>query len=374
MTSKVVLTPSADYEPERVLAAMRECLAPLGSMSAFVKPGQKVLLKPNLLAGFAPERAVSTHPSVVRAAALLVKEQGAEIFIGDSPGYGETEAVMRRCGITPVLVEVGGRVADFQQTAEFEAPQNIVGKHLALAKAVADADVIISLPKLKTHAQMGYTGALKNQYGLIVGAEKARFHYRLKTREWLARLIIDVNRVAKPSLAIMDAIIGMEGMGPAGGEPRKMGALLASADLAALDIIACMLIGFAPASYPLLQAAKICSFGAAGLEDIEQLGTPWSELAQPDWKKVPELLSTLRLIGLPLGVQKWLGERWSLRPRIIVDRCINCLACNRGCPVDPPAIDPRKGKAAVDDQRCIRCYCCHEFCPEKAIALKRKWF
>lgn len=374
MKSKVVIARVPTYDPDAVLAGVRECLEPLGSMSAFVQPGQRVLLKPNLLAAFPPERAVSTHPTVVRAVGKLVQEQGGKLIIGDSPGIGEMPSVMRRAGIAAVLIELGAELGDFKHTAEFESIHNIVGRHISLARAVADADVIITLPKLKTHAQMGFTGAIKNQYGLVVGSEKAHYHFRLKTREWLARLMIDINRVAKPALAVMDAIVGMEGPGPAGGDPRTLGALIASTDLPALDTIACSLIGLSPADYPLLQAAKYCGYGTWSLDEIDQVGVPWRELAQPDWKKVPELMSTLRLLGIPESIQKWLGERWSLRPRIIAKRCIKCMACQRGCPVNPPAIHPETPDHSVDDDRCIRCYCCHEFCPEKAIELKRRWF
>ena len=373
--SRVAIVRVNEYDPDVVLKSMRACLDMIGGMGAFVKAGQKVLLKPNLLAAFPPERAVTTHPAIVRAAAILALEQGATVKIGDSPGFGDLSAVMRRAGLAEMLLPLGVEMADFANTSEFEAPANIVGKKIALARAVSEADVIITLPKLKTHAQMGYTGAIKNQYGLVVGTQKAHYHYRLKTREWLAALMIDINRIAKPALAIMDGITGMEGMGPAGGEPRQIGALIASTDLSAMDVIACSIIGISPEQYPLLIAARNAGFGTTLLDEIEQLGEPWKNFYIPDYRKVPELSNILRILPLPKPVLDWIREVWTLRPRIIADRCIKCLACFKGCPLNPPAIDPRKPIAeSVDDSRCIRCYCCHEFCPEKAIELKRKWF
>ncbi len=372
MKSLVGIAKTREYEFEEVLKGVRQSLEPLGGMAAFVKPGQRVLLKPNMLAAFSPEKAVTTHPTIVKAVAMLAKEQGAKVLLGESPGIGEFSSVMRRCGIADVCEELDIEIADFKNTQEFDAPQNIVGKRMALAKGVAEADVIISLPKLKTHSQMTFTGALKNQYGLVVGPQKALYHYRLKTREWLAALMIDINRIAKPALAIMDAVVGHEGAGPSGGDPRFIGAILASSDLTALDVVACSIIGLDPLTVPLITAARRVNFGATTLDEIQVVGCDLQEVAVPDFKKVQELKSILRLLPLPQGFLNWLNRVIAPRPRIIVDRCIRCLACHKGCPVKPPAINPNLLPAqAVDDERCIRCYCCHEFCPVKAIELKR---
>ncbi len=362
------------YEEDAVLDAMRRCLKPLGGIESFVRQGQNVLLKPNLIGAFPAERACTTHPSVVRAAALLCLQAGAKVSIGDSPGIGSMEGAMARCGVAGALRDLDIAHADFHQEAEFENSANVVGRKLMLAKAVADADVIITLPKLKTHSQMVFTGALKNQFGLVLGAKKAHYHYRLKSREWLAQLIIDINRTAKPALAIMDGIVAMEGMGPAGGEPRALGAILAGADLSAVDAIACKLINLDPATVPLLQAAAQSGFGATYLEHINLVGDAWEELVVCDFKKIPELLNILRLLPLPAFLIAHLRRIWAPRPRIISELCIKCMACHRGCPVDPPAIDPKNPTGHfVNDDTCIRCYCCHEFCPEKAITFKRSW-
>ncbi|MFH0880149.1 MAG: DUF362 domain-containing protein, partial [Lentisphaerota bacterium] len=230
-------------------------------------------------------------------------------------------------------------------------------------------------PKLKTHVQMTFTGALKNQYGLITGKRKAHYHYRLKTREWLAALIMDINRIAKPALAIMDGIVAMEGEGPSSGRPRKVGALLAGSDLAAVDVMACELIGLNPETVPLNLAARKSGFGATRVQDIEVLGADWKVLQVKDFALVRELMNLLRVIPLPLPMLNWLGKKWAPEPLIIEDLCIRCGICKKGCPVSPAAIDPFSDKRdKVDARRCIRCYCCHEFCPEKAIRLRRNFF
>jgi uncharacterized protein (DUF362 family)/Pyruvate/2-oxoacid:ferredoxin oxidoreductase delta subunit len=372
MRSLVSLTRVTTYDPEAVLEAMRACLAPLGSMAAFVRPGQQVLLKPNLLAGYAPERAVTTHPAVVRAAIRLVQEAGGTAVVGDSPGVGSLASVAMTCGITRVLEETGAALGEFGTAVAFEAPDNQVAKRLTLARAVADADVLITLPKLKTHGQMTLTGALKNQYGLILGKQKAQWHFRLQRPEWLAALILDIHRVARPALAIMDAVVGMEGQGPSGGRPRYLGALLASRDLAAVDTLACHLIGLDPGAVPVLVAARRDGLGATRFADLDVVGDEWQGLRQPAFAKVSQVEDLLRLVPLPAGLLRWIREQWTFRPRIVEGRCTQCGVCAAGCPVTPAAIRPAAPAGQqIEEAACIRCYCCHEVCPHQAIELGR---
>jgi uncharacterized protein (DUF362 family)/NAD-dependent dihydropyrimidine dehydrogenase PreA subunit len=371
MRSRVSLKRIQSYDPQAILDAMRACLAPLGGMGAFVRPGQKVLLKPNLLAPFAAHKAVTTHPAIVRAAILLVQEAGGRPFVGDSPGVGSLGLVARVCGITPVLEETGAELADFSTSLEREAPGNQVAKRLTLAKAVSDVDVIVTLPKLKTHGQMTFTGALKNQFGLIPGNLKSQWHFRLQRKEWLAALILDIHRVARPALAVMDAIVAMEGKGPSGGKPRPLGAILAGPDLVAVDTLACLLIDLEPRFVPVLEAARGQGIGATTLAELEIVGEDWRTLRVPDFEKVSKLEDLLRIVPLPKPMLNWVREQWTARPRIVDGRCTECGVCEDGCPVSPSAIHPQAPPdRQVDDEACIRCYCCHEFCPQQAIALE----
>jgi uncharacterized protein (DUF362 family)/NAD-dependent dihydropyrimidine dehydrogenase PreA subunit len=364
----------ADYQAERVQSVMRECLEPLGGMQAVVKPGQTVLIKPNLLGGFPVDQAVTTHPAVVRAAILLTQEAGGRVWVGDSPGMGTLERVAAGCGLAPVLAETGAQLVDLSTPDEFEAPDNVVAKRITLAKALREVDVLISLPKLKTHAQMTLTAALKNQYGLVPGTLKSQWHFRLERPEWLAALILDINRVARPALALMDAVIAMEGLGPSAGKPRWIGALLASRDLAAVDTMACHLIGLDPLRVPTLAAARKQHWGATALEDITIVGDDWRPMRVPDFKKIEQTIDLLRQVPLPQPMLRWIRRQWTARPRIIDGRCTQCGICEDGCPVSPAAIHPGlKPAQRIEDDRCIRCYCCHEFCPAHAIDLKQTW-
>ena len=367
-----------DYDPAAVLEGMRRALEPLGGMAAFVRPGQRVLLKPNLLGAFSPDEAVTTHPSVVRAAAILVQEAGGTVSLGDSPGTGELSAALRRTRIGAVAEELGVAIADFRASAEIERPENVVGRRLALARAVSETEVLITLPKLKTHAQMGFTCALKNQFGLIVGTEKSLWHYRLQDRDWLAALMVDINQLARPALAIVDAVVGMEGAGPSGGSPRAIGALVAGADLTAVDAVCCDLVGIDPGSLPLMRAARRVGYGVGDLARIELHGTPLAELRVPDYQPPPRTHSVLDILPLPKRLAVGVRRILTARPEIDPALCVHCNACKNGCPVRPPAIDPERGNGGVDQGTCIRCYCCHEFCPVKAIHLRRsrldRWF
>jgi uncharacterized protein (DUF362 family)/NAD-dependent dihydropyrimidine dehydrogenase PreA subunit len=343
-------------------------------MQAVVRPGQRVLLKPNLLGPFAVERAVTTHPAVVRAAIRLVQEAGGRAFVGDSSALGQLAGVARACGLAPVLAETGAELLDFSEAQEFDVPGHTVSPRLVLAKALSQVDVVITLPKLKTHGQMILTAALKNQYGCIPGALKSQWHFRLQQPEWLASLILDVNRVVRPSLAILDAVTAMEGAGPTSGQPRQLGALLAGSDLAAVDTLACHLIGLDPLSVPLMAAAREQAFGQTRLEQIQVFGPDWRTLAVRDFKKVEQPVAVLRLLPLPKPVLEWLRRQWTLRPEIIDGRCTQCGICENGCPVKPSAIHPKAAPAErLDDSRCIRCYCCHEFCPSHGIELRAPW-
>ncbi len=363
------------YEEQALVdRAMRESLAPFGGMGAIVSPGWRVLLKPNLVAPSKPELAVTTHPAIVRAAIRLVKEAGGICFVGDGPGVGGTVNAARGSGLCEVAEEEGAEVLEFSETAVFENDENRLLKRLELARQLKEMDVLITLPKLKTHCQMAFTGALKNQYGLIPGAAKGKFHFRFQNRDRMADLMIDINRAAKPALAIMDAVIGMEGPGPSGGTPRKIGAIIAGTDLTAVDTVAFTLIGLKLEEVPVSIAAKRGGYGTADLSDIDVVGAQISEMAVSDFKLVKAPLNIMRILPLPQGMLRWIRRQVAPAPWIDPSKCIKCRRCENGCPVTPAAIHPLAlEKDKLDDSLCIRCYCCHEFCPVKAIELRKSF-
>ncbi len=369
--STVSLQRCGTYEVDAVVAAVRACLAPLGGMAAFVKPGQRVLLKPNLLMAAPPEKAASTHPALVAAAIILVREAGGLATVGDSPAIGTAAAALQATGIKAVCERDGVALADFTYESSFECADNLIARRINLARAVAEADVIISLPKLKTHVQMALTCAVKNQFGLVTGTQKSAWHFRMQQRAAFADLLIDINRIARPALAIVDAIVAMHGDGPSSGEPIAVGLVMASADLSALDMVACQIVRLDPQRVPTIVAAQRRGWGAATRAQIETIGPPLDELVVPGFRHVSSLTSVVQLLPLPQQWLEWLSRHYAPRPRIAFARCIRCYACRTGCPVTPAAIDPERAPhQRVNDRTCIRCYCCHEFCPVKAIYLR----
>lgn len=373
--TKVSLIALDGYDDDaRVAQALSDALEPFGGMGAIVHPGDRVLLKANLLAPARPEEAVTSHPSIVRAVIRAVKTAGASrVLVGDSPGVGTTRETMRASGILQVVEEEGAELASFDHVAVFENLENTLGKRLELTDHLLQTDVLITLPKLKTHVQMGYTGALKNQYGLVVGTRKAQYHFRFQDRDRLADLMIDINRTAKVKLAVLDAVVAMEGPGPHGGHPRKIGALVVGTDLSAVDVVGCQLIGLEPQNYPLLQAAARSGYGTTTPADIEVTGEALERLQVPDFELVKTPANIMRILPLPGWMLRWLRRHIADRPCIDKSKCIKCMKCHHGCPVKPSAIDPRRDGDCVNQSTCIRCYCCHEFCPVNAIELRRSW-
>ena len=238
----VTIEKAGNYEREGVKAALVRLLAPLGGMSAFVKPGMRVLLKPNMLAAKPPEAAVTTHPEVLRAVIELVQEAGGIPLVGDSPGIGSTRRVAERSGMMAVIRETGARLVEF--TASVEVTGSGMFRRFSLARPYVEAEVLINLPKLKTHEMMTFTCCVKNLFGAVVGTGKAAWHLKAGAdRELFARMLLEIYLLRKPELNIVDAITAMEGNGPGSGDPRQVGLLMAGVNPVAVDMVAADIMG-----------------------------------------------------------------------------------------------------------------------------------
>lgn len=337
----------------------------VGGFAAFVAAGEKVLLKPNLLVGSAPERAVTTHPEVLRAVALGCLEAGAEVWVGDSPGFGSPTKVAQQCGILDVCRELGIEFKPLDEGAPTSFPEGKVAKSFLLGAPVLAADKVISLAKLKTHGLTYYTGAVKNLYGTIAGIEKARLHLTYPSGIELGRMLYDLYRFLRPPLSLVDGVVAMEGSGPRTGDPRQVGLILAGDDAVAVDTVAAHLIGLPDGGVPYLGAAVEDGLAAADIGRITLSGVPLAEARVPGYR----LPATSRASRLPVWTQE-LGRRLlTARPVIIPDLCVACGICKTSCPAG--AVEIGNGRAIIDDGPCIRCYCCQEMCPEGAVELRR---
>lgn len=353
------------YDMPLVAEAVSRGLDLLGGASAFVRPGERILLKPNLLVASQAQDAVTTHPAVFRAVAEALSGAGATLSWGDSPAIGTGLGAGKRAGIAEVAAELGVEAADFGpgRTVSF-AEGNLI-KQFTVANAALDADGIVSLPKLKTHALTRMTGAVKNQFGCVPGMLKGEFHTRMPNIERFSQMLVDLNLLLRPRLYVMDAIVAMEGNGPRGGDPREVGVLLLSADPVAVDALGCRIMA--------LDAALVdtITFGEAwglGSTDIEIVGDDL-----PVFEDYRVNRSRQSTTGGAMGNR--FGRRLlTPRPYVIEERCTRCGTCVKVCPVDPKAVAfPGGDTSRAPEHRyaeCIRCYCCQEMCPERAIEVK----
>jgi len=368
----VAIVRCEDYEPKRVEDAVRQALDLLGGLGRVVRPGQKVLLKPNLLRAAPPERAVTTHPTIIRAAVAAVREAGAIAWVGDSPGgvqWNVTDRVLEESGVGPAAKEAGAEIKDFDAGATdiIECPDATVLKKFALARAVREADIVVSLGKLKTHCQTLYSGAVKNLLGCLPGGGKIRVHQLAPKARQLWAAFLDIYAVVRPRLALIDGVLGMEGEGPSHGKVRHLGLLIASEDSVAADAVACRIIGYPPKAVALLKQAEERGLGTGDLAKIEVVGLPVEEAAVSDFVRP----SNFAFEVIPGFLMKLIGRGVSVEPEIVQELCKKCGLCQRSCPAD--AIERHEG-LVIDQARCVRCFCCHELCPHDAIALKRSWF
>jgi uncharacterized protein (DUF362 family) len=349
------------YDRAEVKAGLASLLKPLGGMSAFVQPGERVLLKPNMLYGKSPERAVTTHPEVLRGVIELVLEAGGHPLVGDSPGYGSTAKVAERSGMLAVIRECGAELVEFAET------EAVVGsglfKRFDLARPYLAADRVINLPKLKTHEMMTMTCAVKNLFGAVVGPAKAGWHLKAGAdRELFARMLLEIYLLRKPDLNIVDAIIAMEGDGPGSGDPRPVGLLLAGSNPVAVDVVAARISGIPKKLLYVEREAVKLGLEGADLRTIETLGLTLDQARVADFR-LPHLSDVQ--FGLPRIIKERLRHHLTSRPTMIAGKCKLCGICRDACP--PHAITIKDGRLHFDYQACIRCFCCRELCPEGAL-------
>ncbi len=367
--SKVVLLKCADYDEKSVAEKVKKIfrLSPLN-----VEKGQTVFLKANLLLGKKPEEAVTTHPAVIKAVALYFLEKGCKVIIGDSPGgvfnAAYLKTVYRITGMQEAAKAVGCELNYNTDTIEIGFAEGKKIKTMNVVKAMAAADILISMAKLKTHGMMAYTGAMKNMFGAIPGVEKIQYHLRMPEYNDFADTLLDICFAMKPAYAIIDGIVGMEGDGPSGGKSRKAGVLLGGADLPALDRVGAALIGLDAKEVPMLNAA--CKRGLLKADEFpEILGDDFAEVCIKDFVKSKSAAINMYADKLPKFIVKWLDKRLKAYPVFNGVSCNGCGLCAQNCPMK--IIEIKNKRPMANLSTCVSCFCCHELCPQKAINIKR---
>ena len=362
---RVFLQQCESYEYPKVRAAIELLVEPFGGMGAFVSAGEQILLKPNMLSVKSPEQAVTTHPTVVRVVAELVREAGGSVLIGDSPGIGAFHRVADRSGIARAAAQSGAELVEFHSTVDL--PGSGTFRRITLARAYWEADKIINLPKLKTHEMMTMTCAVKNLFGAVVGAEKAGWHLKAgASREQFARLLLEIYLLKKPELNIVDAIVAMEGNGPGSGDPLQVGALIAGVNPVAVDMVAGRLAGIPKELLHVEREAERMGLVGTAWKDVACGGAPLDSFPSQPFR-LPSGLDVQ--FGLPKFISTLLKRQLTSFP--VADRrhCVLCGICRDACP--PAAIEIKNSALTVDQERCIRCWCCRELCPHDAMLVRQ---
>jgi uncharacterized protein (DUF362 family) len=331
-------------------------LKPLGGMENFIKKGDKVLLKVNLLLAKGPEKAVTTHPEFVRAVAKAVRAAGGSPLIGDSPAGLFSKRVLKKAykhsGLEELAKEENIPLNYNTGSEKLDIPEGVRLKKSPFCDFVFDVDKIIALPKLKTQSFQYMTLACKIMYGAIPGLTKAKYHAQFARKMAFADMLLDILTLVKPQLYIMDGILAMEGAGPVGGDPVELGLALASTDPVAMDIAVCRTFGIEPVGIPVLKRAKIRNLWP---EEIEYPLLNPEDVIYKGFK----LPSTAEHLVT--------GKIAPKKSPIITDKCIGCGDCEEICPKEAVKVNDELAK--INYSKCIRCFCCHEVCPENAIKL-----
>lgn len=375
--NRVSIVKCPSYQPEELSLALEKVLHPLGGLESFVQPRQKVFLKLNLVMKKDPEAGATSHPSFVEALVERIKELKGIPIIGDSPGGPYTPTALKNvykgCGIEKIALKTGAILNYDTSQINLPHPAGKLLKNITVTRALLDADVIISLSKLKTHGMTIFTGAVKNMFGAIPGLAKAEYHLNMPNLEDFSNMLVDVCTLIKPQLSIMDAIIGMEGNGPTGGNSRKIGALLASSNPFALDVVATSLVGIKPLTVSTIQRAQERNLCSGKLQNIEVVGDSLEELMIKDFQ-LPTSSRNINFFQrwkLPNSLKIFLTKALTPSPSFDYQKCIGCQDCVRHCP--PQIIKMLNKKPIPDLEGCIRCFCCQELCPHQAVEIKRPW-
>lgn len=362
----------ADYGEETCERALREVLVPFGGLD-WVRPGMRVVIKANLVSAMKPEKAATTHPALLAALTRMLRERGANVVIGDSPGgtfaAPHLNAVYRVCGLSEAEAAGAELNRDFSQK-EAALPEAHTAKHITYTGYLDGADAIISFCKLKSHGMLSLSAATKNLFGAIPGIIKPEYHYRYPDPMDFADMLIDLNEFFLPKLYLVDAVQTMEGNGPTAGTPKYMGALLAGKNPHKIDLLCAKLIGLEAKNVPTLRAAQERGLTPASAEELEISGDAEEFVCK-------DFVTVQKGTGTDFGAQKGklLGAAAKTvlraRPKLKRSRCVGCGVCRDTCPAHAIVIE--KGKAKIDRRACIRCFCCQEFCPKGAMRVHRTW-
>ncbi len=396
MFEQVSLEKCSTYDYKEMSSALDKALESIDGLS-FVKPGMTIGIKANLVAAMNPEKAATTHPAVLKRLCELITDTGASVVIGDSPGGLYTPAfvknVYKSCGLISMVEELNAEITQ-NKASDGNCPKVSLNEDFSVKDAsfngvslksfiytgwLDNVDAIINFSKLKTHAMMGMSCAVKNMFGTIPGTTKPEYHMKFPEEMAFANVMVDLNEFFKPSLYVVDAIDGMEGNGPTAGEKRHIGLILSSKRPYALDIVCAKIIGMNINDVPTLKVAADRGLGPKDISEVSLTGScSLGEVLIPDFKRATthqsitfesdDLFSRLESAFLKLA--------FSTRPNVKKSECIGCKKCFETCPAKAITMVPLKGQSysipQIDRSKCIKCFCCQEFCPKGAMKVQER--
>ncbi len=367
--SQVAVSKCENYAITEVEAVIRAQLESLGACRSFFA-GKKVVIKPNLVIPASPDKCITTHPSLVEAAARIISEAGGRIIIAESSGGPYTESMMnisyRVTGIKAAAEKAGVLLNTDTASRPFNAPHAVTSHYFDVIAPVCDADIIINIPKLKTHTLTIMTAAAKNLFGVVPGVDKLETHARYKNQDIFQSALVDLTAAlceTKTIISIVDAVDAMEGNGPSGGNPRHIGCILSGFNPFAVDLVCAEIIGV-PDEVLMLKYASERGLCPSSVSSLKLTGDDIGMLKVPDFAK-PDTRRSKKLKSLPRFL--------SPRPVVSRKKCIGCGICSESCPEKTIVMKLEDGakKAEIKDKDCIRCFCCQELCPAKAIMIKK---
>lgn len=367
MKARVSITRSPDYAGARLGDSIRKALDLVGGLDAFVKSGDRVLVKINHLSpGSPPERAVLTHPLFTREVLRLLKDRGAAVTVGDDI-QSDGQDGFAASGYKDMCKSLGVTLLNLKSAGfrEIDCPPGGIIRTAFISRAALESDAVVNLPKLKTHSLTAFSGAVKNTYGFVPCGQRLALHGRFPRNDLFSRMLVDVYACVRPGLTIMDGVLAMEGPGPSAGSARALGLILAGADGVAVDAVAQDLTGFRRDDVITTLEASRRGLGMSELASIDILGEKPEDVRVADFKKASIPVGLLKR-RLPSAIYGYVSGQLVLVPEVVPEACSACGECARVCPREAVRWEPG-AKARIVSSACIECLCCHEVCPSSAI-------
>ena len=276
----------ADYSEANIAEAIARQFEVLGGVEKFVRAGDSVLLKPNFIAPRRRRFATQTDPAVIVETARLLKDFGARPFVGDSPAWGNVFGCVKALKLEEPLRKLSVPVKQLDKPRWCRVGKS--NTKVGISSVALDADVIINLPKFKTHQQMVATFAVKNMFGCVAGKRKALWHFTKGKRERdFCELLIDIFEYLKPAVTIIDGVIAMDGAGPIRGRARALGWIIGGTEPISIETICCKLVNIKPEDLPIIKTAKQLDLPCPDEDNIKILGDDFPESICMDFE-LPE--------------------------------------------------------------------------------------